>query len=285
MADAVQIVRTVGGLRAHLAGWREAGETVALVPTMGAIHAGHLSLVALAKTLATHVVASIFDNPTQFGPGEDFEAYPRDEANDAEALRDAGSALLYVPSVDQMYPSGFSTSVHVSGLTDDLCGASRPGHFDGVATVVTKLLLQCAPDRAVFGEKDYQQLLVIRRIVRDLDIPVEIVGAPIVRETDGLALSSRNVYLCADERKIAPLLHRTLKNMAANLMGGQSVGDAERCGRAELETAGFAVEYLTVRDPDTLQPVYGPVKTARLLAAVRLGRTRLIDNLALPSEP
>lgn len=284
MADAAQIVRTVGGLRAHLAGWREARETVALVPTMGAIHAGHLSLVALAKTLATRVVASIFVNPTQFGPGEDFDAYPRDEANDAQALCDAGCALLYIPSADQMYPSGFSTTVHVSGLTEDLCGASRPHHFDGVATVVAKLLLQSAPHKAVFGEKDYQQLLMIRRIVRDLDIPIEIVGAPIVRETDGLALSSRNAYLSSGERNIAPRLHRTLQRMASNLMSGQSAEDAERWGRAELEGAGFRVEYLTARDPDTLQPVHGPVKTARLLAAVRLGRTRLIDNLAVPSE-
>ena len=188
-------VRTVSDLRSHLAKWREAGKSVALVPTMGALHQGHLSLVALAKTKCDRVVASIFVNPMQFGPREDFKTYPRDEAADLDKLAKAGADLVFIPDTAEMYPQGFSTHVKVSDLTDDLCGAARPNHFEGVATVVAKLLLQCTPDIAIFGEKDYQQLLVIRRLVRDLNMQVEIVGGPIVREGDGLALSSRNAYL------------------------------------------------------------------------------------------
>ena len=285
MTAVIETVRTAEDLRARIAAWRQAGETVALVPTMGAIHAGHLSLVTVGKGLATHVVASIFVNPMQFGPGEDFEAYPRNEVRDAEALAGAGTTLLYAPGSEEMYPAGFSTTVKICGLTDDLCGASRPGHFDGVATIVAKLLLQCAPDKAIFGEKDYQQLLVIRRLVRDLGIPVEIVGGPIVREADGLALSSRNAYLSADERKIAPLLHQVLQQAVADLRQGQSAARAEDAGRAKLDAAGFRVDYFTVRDPDTLQPVSGPVETARILAAAYLGRTRLIDNVPLSTQP
>jgi pantoate--beta-alanine ligase len=182
MTGAIETVRTVRDLRARVAAWRAVGETVALVPTMGAIHDGHLSLVKLAKAHCGRVVTSLFVNPLQFGPREDFQAYPRDEARDAQILATAGSDLLYAPDASEMYPPGFSTKVHVGDLTEDLCGASRPNPFDGVATVVAKLLLQCAPDIAIFGEKDYQQLLVIKRFVRDLNIPVEILGAPIVRE-------------------------------------------------------------------------------------------------------
>jgi pantoate--beta-alanine ligase len=277
------IVRTVADLRAQIAKWRKEGERVALVPTMGALHRGHLALVALAKNEADRAAVSIFVNPIQFGPREDFNLYPRDEAGDLEKLAGAGADLVFMPDVDEMYPPGFSTRVNVGDLTDDLCGAARPNHFDGVATVVAKLLLQCAPDTAILGEKDYQQLLVIKRLVRDLNIPVEIVGAPIVRETDGLALSSRNAYLSLAERKIAPLLHRTIAEVAADLANGRGADDAAEAARFKLEAAGFRVNYVAVRDPDTLKPLHGPVKRARVLAAAFLGKTRLIDNVPVPT--
>lgn len=283
MPKSTDTVRTVRELRSLVAAWRESGKTVALVPTMGAIHDGHISLVKLARSLADRVVTSIFVNPLQFGPREDFHAYPRDETRDAEILASAGSDLLYAPEAGEMYPPGFSTKVHVGDLTEDLCGASRPNHFDGVATVVAKLLLQCAPDKAIFGEKDYQQLLVIKRFVRDLNIPVEIIGAPIVREPDGLALSSRNAYLSADERKIAPVLHQIIAQVAADLAQGRGADDASEAARFKLEAAGFRVDYVAVRDPETLKALHGPVQAARVLAAVHLGKTRLIDNVVMPS--
>ena len=273
------IVRTVGDLRARIAKWRKAGERIALVPTMGALHQGHLSLATLAKKQADRAVVSIFVNPIQFGPREDFNLYPRDEAGDLQKLAGAGADLVFAPDLGEMYPPGFSTRVNVGDLTEDLCGAARPNHFDGVATVVTKLLLQCAPDIAIFGEKDYQQLLVIKLLVRDLNIPVEIVGAPIVRESDGLALSSRNAYLSPAERKIAPLLHRTIVEIAADLANGRGADDAAEAARFKLEAAGFRVNYVAVRHPDTLNPLHGPVKQARVLAAAFLGKTRLIDNV------
>jgi pantoate--beta-alanine ligase len=276
------IVRTVSDLRRHVAAWRNADESVALVPTMGALHEGHLSLVALAKSKADRVVVSIFVNPIQFGPREDFGSYPRDEQGDVEKLGRAGADLVFAPDMGEMYPHGFSTHVKVGDLTEDLCGAARPNHFDGVATVVAKLLLQCAPDLAIFGEKDYQQLLVIKRLVRDLNIPVEIVGAPIVREADGLALSSRNVYLSASERQTAPLLYRTISEVAADLAKGRGCDDAVVAARFKLDAAGFRVDYVAVRDPDTLRPLSGPVKRARVLAAAHLGKTRLIDNVPVP---
>jgi pantoate--beta-alanine ligase len=282
MTRAIDIVRTVRDLRTRVATWRKAGETVALVPTMGAIHAGHLSLVTLANTQADRVVTSLFVNPLQFGPREDFHAYLRDESRDATALSAAGSELLYAPVTSEMYPPHFSTKVSVGGFTEDLCGASRPNHFDGVATVVTKLLLQCAPDKAIFGEKDYQQLLVIKRLVRDLNIPVEIMGGPIVREDDGLALSSRNAYLSPAERALAPILHRTIRQVALELEQGCGADAAAEAGRFKLEAAGFRVDYVAVRDPDTLKPLHGPVKVARVTAAVHLGKTRLIDNVPMP---
>ena len=283
MASTLTTVRTVNDLRSHVAAWRKAGESVALVPTMGALHDGHLSLVALAKSNADRVVASIFVNPTQFGPREDFNRYPRDEAGDLAKLEKAGANLVFVPETAEMYPHGFSTNVGVSDLTEDLCGASRPNHFDGVATVVTKLLLQCAPDVAIFGEKDYQQLIVVKRLVRDLDIPVEILGGPIVREKDGLALSSRNAYLSPSERKVAPLLYQTIVAVANDLSQGRGADDAAAAGRFKLEAAGFQVDYVAVRDPETLKPLSGPVEQARVLAAVQLGGTRLIDNVAVPA--
>ena len=284
MTRAEDAVRTIRDLRAQVAVWRDAGERVALVPTMGAIHAGHLSLLAEAKAKADRVVTSLFVNSLQFGPREDFQAYPRDEAEDAAALAAGGSDLLYAPESSEMYPPGFSTKVRVGDLTEDLCGAARPNHFDGVATVVAKLLLQCAPDITIFGEKDYQQLLVIKRLVRDLDIPVEIAGGAIVREDDGLALSSRNAYLSPAERKIAPVLYQTICNVAADLEQGRGADDASAAARFKLEAAGFRVDYVAVRNPDTLEALHGPVKNARVLAAVDLGKTRLIDNLPVPSQ-
>jgi pantoate--beta-alanine ligase len=282
MTSGIVTARTVNELRAHLAKWRKAGERIALVPTMGALHAGHLSLIALAKTKADRVIVSIFVNPMQFGPREDFQTYPRDEAGDLKKLAAAGADLVFAPGADEMYPTDFNTKVSVADLTDDLCGASRPNHFDGVATVVAKLLLQAAPDIAIFGEKDYQQLIVIKRLVRDLDIPVEILGAPIVREKDGLALSSRNVYLSAAERRVAPLLFKTISEVAAELAQGRGCDDAVVAARYKLDAAGFRVNYVAVRDPDTLKPLHGPVNQARVLAAVFLGKTRLIDNVPVP---
>jgi pantoate--beta-alanine ligase len=278
------IVRTVAELRARVAAWRAAGLRIGFTPTMGALHEGHLSLVRLARTRTERVVTSIFVNPTQFGPGEDFEAYPRDEARDAGLLAEAGCDLLFAPSAAEMYAPGFSSTVTVSGVSEPLDGAARPGHFAGVATVVTKLLLQAAPDVAVFGEKDYQQLQVIRRLVRDLDIPVEILGAPTARAEDGLALSSRNAYLSAEERKIAPALAAALTEAARRLRAGEAVQAVEARALTALAEAGFGpVDYVEVRDADDLGrlgpgPLAGP---ARILAAARLGRTRLIDNMAV----
>jgi pantoate--beta-alanine ligase len=282
MTSILTTVRTVRDLRGRLAAWRKAGESVALVPTMGALHEGHLSLVALAKSKAEHVVVSIFVNPLQFGPREDYGQYPRDEAGDLAKLAKAGADLVVAPDTAEMYPQGFSTQVRVGDLTEDLCGAARPNHFDGVATVVAKLLLQCAPDIAVFGEKDYQQLLVIKRLVRDLNVPVEIVSGPIMREKDGLALSSRNAYLSPSERKTAPLLYQTIVAVAADLAQGRGCDDAVVAARFKLDAAGFRVDYVAVRDPDTLKPLSGPVKQARVLAAAYLGKTRLIDNVPMP---
>ena len=283
MPTGITTARTVADLRAHVAPWRKAGKSIALVPTMGALHAGHLSLVTLAKSKADRVVVSIFVNPIQFGPREDFNTYPRDEAGDIEKLRAAGADLVFAPNTAEMYPAGFSTKVSIGDLTEDLCGANRPNHFDGVATVVTKLLLQCAPDMAIFGEKDYQQLLVIKHLVRDLNVPVEVLGGDIVREKDGLALSSRNAYLSPAERKTAPLLHQTISEVAAALARGEGADAACVAGRFKLEAAGFRVDYIAVRDPDTLKPLSGPVKHARVLAGAYLGKTRLIDNVPVPA--
>lgn len=282
MPSGLTTVRTVADLRAQLAPWRKAGDSIALVPTMGALHAGHLSLVTLAKSKADRVVVSIFVNPIQFGPREDFSTYPRDEAGDIEKLGKAGADLVFAPDASEMYPRDFSTKVSIGDLTEDLCGANRPNHFDGVTTVVTKLLLQCAPDMAIFGEKDYQQLLVIKHLVRDLNIPAEILGGEIVREKNGLALSSRNAYLSPSERKTAPLLHQTISEVAASLARGEGADAACVAGRFKLEAAGFRVDYVAVRDPDTLKPLSGPVKRARVLAAAYLGKTRLIDNVPVP---
>ena len=280
--SALPIVRSVSELRATVAGWRKAGETVALVPTMGALHEGHLALVRRGRELADRVVASVFVNPTQFAPHEDFARYPRDEAGDAAKLASAGCDLMYAPTVDEMYADGRATSIAVGGPAEGLCGAFRPQMFGGVALVVTKLFLQAQPDFAVFGEKDYQQLLVVRRFARDLDIPVEVVGLPTVREADGLALSSRNAYLSADERARAPELQRALADAAAAIAQGGDAAAALEAARARLAKAGFEpIDYVELRDAETLAPLAKPGRPGRLLGAAWLGKTRLIDNRVL----
>ncbi|CCG42915.1 pantoate--beta-alanine ligase [Magnetospirillum molischianum] len=282
MSHEVDIVRAVADLRNRVRYWRDQGLGVALVPTMGALHQGHMSLISHALEVADRVVASIFVNPIQFGPGEDFARYPRQEAEDAAQLSKAGCHLLFAPQVAEMYPDGFSTQVRVTGLSEGLCGAARPGHFDGVSTVVSKLLLQVQPSVALFGEKDYQQLAVIRRMVRDLDIPVSVRGVEIVREEDGLALSSRNAYLTAEQRAIAPALYRVLCATAEALAAGGAASDLCPAAAQSLVAAGFdSVDYLELREADTLAPVESVVRPSRLLVAARLGTTRLIDNVAL----
>ncbi|HET9902763.1 MAG TPA: pantoate--beta-alanine ligase [Xanthobacteraceae bacterium] len=280
----VPVVRTVASLRRAVARFRAAGETVALVPTMGALHEGHLSLVRRGRTRADRVVVSIFVNPTQFAPSEDFDTYPRTFASDRAALRECRADLIWAPaSVAEMYPAGFATRVVPAGpAAVGLEDAFRPDFFSGVATVVTKLLLQCLPDVAIFGEKDFQQLRVVERIVADLNIPVRIVGAPTVREADGLAMSSRNVYLSEKERAAAATLYATLTGCARALREGVPVAEALARGRASIAKAGFALDYLEARHALTLERIEnlgeGPI---RLLVAARLGATRLIDNLAV----
>jgi len=280
-ANAVEIVRTIADLRARVAAWRKGGDGVGLVPTMGALHAGHMALVAASRKRARRTLVTLFINPRQFGPDEDFAVYPRDEAADAVRLAAAGVDLLFAPDIAEVYPEGHATSVSVAGIGDVLEGESRPGFFTGVATVVTKLLLQSLPDVAFFGEKDYQQMQVIRRLVRDLDIPVAVAAVPTVREADGLALSSRNAYLTAAERAAAPALYRTLGAMAARFAEGEDAAGLEAWGQEELRTAGFTkIDYVAVRDAETLAPATGPDGPARVLGAAWLGKTRLIDNVA-----
>lgn len=274
------IVRTVAQLRAQVRGWKAQGLRVGLVPTMGALHAGHQSLVTLALSHVDRVVATIFVNPTQFGPTEDFSRYPRDEAGDVTKLAAVGCHLVFAPDVAQMYPPGFATRVIVDGLTNVLCGAARPGHFDGVAQVVTKLLNQAAADVAVFGEKDWQQLAVIRRLCTDLDIPTEIIGAPILREADGLAMSSRNRYLTEAERAAAPQLHAALQFAAQMIRHGAPTAEACAAARNLLGPLWGKVDYLEAREAQTLALVEFLGKTPlRLFAAAHLGRARLIDNI------
>jgi pantoate--beta-alanine ligase len=279
----VEIARTVADLRKRVVLWRKADEGVGLVPTMGALHQGHMALVRAARAECDRVAASIFVNPKQFAPTEDLGSYPRREAADLEMLQSAGTDLVFMPIVEEMYPPGFATLVRMSGLTEGLCGAHRAGHFDGVTTVVTKLLIQALPDIAYFGEKDYQQLTVVRRLVRDLDIPVHIAGIPTVREPDGLALSSRNAYLSVEERRIAPNLAQVLRSVAAALARQPAaVGDELARGLRELRDAGFAIDYLEIREEDTLRPVTTRVAgRSRVFAAVQLGKTRLIDNMPI----
>lgn len=278
----VAVVRTAVELGRHVAPWREAGERLALVPTMGALHDGHLSLIDLARSAADRVIVSIFVNPAQFGAGEDFDRYPRAEGRDLASLAARGADLAYLPSVEEIYPGGARETITVPAMARALCDAHRPGHFAGVAAVVARLLRQCAPDVAVFGQKDYQQLIVIRQLVADLGLPVEVLGAPIVRDGDGLALSSRNAYLSPGERRVAITLNRVLHRVADDAARGADIATATSDGKRALADAGFdAIDYLDVRDPRTLLPVSGTTIPARVLAAVRIGKVRLIDNVAV----
>jgi len=282
----MQLVHTVSEMRARVAIWRHDYERIALVPTMGNLHAGHLALVEAAQKLAERVLVSVFVNPTQFGPNEDFDRYPRTLQADVTALEAAGADLVFAPDVDEMYPGGTEsgTVVEVPGLSDILCGAARPGHFRGVTTVVARLFNMAQPDRAFFGEKDYQQLLVIRRMVRDLSIPVDVRGVDIVREADGLAMSSRNQYLSEPEREIAPQLYRRLAEVAAALRGGnRDYAGLEQAAMQHLAEAGFAPEYVAIRRAEDLAEPRHPRDALRVLGAARLGSARLIDNLA--AEP
>lgn len=278
----MKIVRTAADLRAIVSAWRGDGLRVGLVPTMGALHDGHLSLVALANEKTDRTVASLFVNPTQFAPHEDFDAYPRDEDRDMRLFEEAGTDLVYAPSASELYPDGHATRVTVDGISRLLEGATRPQFFTGVATVVSMLFNQVRPDLAVFGEKDYQQLCVIRRMVRDLHMPIEIVGGPTVREADGLAMSSRNKYLTGDERQIAPALHRTLTEVARRVRNGGDARPLTEWAARTLGDAGFgACDYVAVRDAETLEEVSDPGRPARVLAAIWLGKARLIDNVAV----
>ena len=276
----MQIIHRLDELRKARAGLTRG--KLALVPTMGALHEGHLTLVREARSRAEHVAVSIFVNPRQFGANEDLNAYPRQLQRDCELLEGERVDLLWAPSAAEMYPLGYATNVSVSGVSEGLCGAARPGHFDGVATVVCKLFNMVQPDMAVFGEKDYQQLAVIRTLVRDLNLPIEIQGAPIVRAADGLALSSRNGYLSAEQRSVAPALYRSLQQLAERLRSGETdhaalVAEARR----SQEAAGFRPDYLEIREASSLRPATADDRKLVLLTAAYLGNTRLIDNLCV----
>jgi len=274
------ILRSIAELRRTVNAWRKDGATIGLVPTMGALHEGHLSLVRRAREQCSKAVVSIFVNPTQFGPHEDFAKYPRDLTGDATKLASVGADAIFAPEVVEMYPPGAATTVTVSGLTEGLCGPFRPGHFQGVATIVTKLLLQCLPDAGFFGEKDYQQLQVIKQLARDLDIPSRIEPVATYRESDGLAMSSRNAYLKPEERRLAPLVYKVITSVATEMKSGGSAGAATARGKQELLQAGFArIDYLDVVDATTLKQVERIQGPARVAAAAFLGQTRLIDNV------
>lgn len=283
----MQTVNTLQMLRTALAQLRADGASIALVPTMGALHEGHLTLIRRARAEADHVVASIFVNPKQFGAGEDLDAYPRQLAEDAALLEAEGTALLWAPTAEEMYPAGFATNVSVSGVSDGLCGRARPGHFDGVATVVLKLFNQIAPDMAFFGEKDFQQLAVIRAMARDLDLTApradSIIGVPTVREPDGLAMSSRNRYLSPSQRTAAAALPRAMKAAIAAIEGGAAVPGALSALEAAIIAAGFSsVDYADLVDSVSLGSLTAsPTTPARLVVAARIGGTRLIDNMAV----
>jgi pantoate--beta-alanine ligase len=280
----MRTLASVEDVRKTIADWRLADERIAFVPTMGDLHQGHLALVRHALTRAPHVVVSIFVNPTQFGPGEDFDAYPRTLESDQEKLQRQGVELLFAPSVETLYPGGTeeTTRVDVPQVSRGLCDDFRPGHFAGVATVVARLFNLVQPDIAVFGEKDYQQLAVIRRMVQDLCWPIDIDGVPTVREADGLAMSSRNRYLSAEERKLAPVLYQTLCEVAEQArVGQQSCRALERQAMKKLEVAGFNPGYVDIRHAETLRLVETGELPARVLAAARLGKARLIDNVSI----
>lgn len=283
----IETIVELAAMRARIGEWKRAGQRVGFVPTMGNLHAGHHSLVRLAREHADRVVASVFVNPTQFGPNEDFSRYPRTPEADASGLEAAGCDALWLPSVETMYPYGADGAVRmrVPGVTDTLEGAHRPGHFDGVATVVARLFNQVQPDVAVFGRKDYQQLAVIRYLVRDLAFPIELLAAQTLREADGLAMSSRNQYLSPAERPRAAEIHRALQGVRDATLAGRPREAIEADTRASLEAAGFAVDYVAVRNPDLSEPADGEGGNRVALVAARLGRTRLIDNLEFAVPP
>jgi pantoate--beta-alanine ligase len=283
MATHPKVVRSVPSLRRTLELYRKAGERIALVPTMGALHRGHLALVRDARRRARRVVVSIFVNPTQFAPHEDFTTYPRDFATDIKVLREAKVDLVWAPSVEAMYPDGFATRVAPEGAAKaGLEDEYRPHFFGGVATVVAKLFTQVSPDFALFGQKDYQQLRVVTQMAKDFDLPLKVVGVPTVRESDGLALSSRNVYLSTAERAVAPMLFRVLKGCASRIKNGEKIQHVLNVGRIEIDVAGFALDYLEARHAITLAPIATPKDgPVRLLVAAKLGKTRLIDNIAV----
>jgi len=279
----MKVVRDAATLRDLVREARASGSTVAFVPTMGALHEGHLSLVRLARRECPYVVVSIFVNPLQFAPGEDLARYPRREAEDLAALEREGVDVVYLPEAGDLYPAGFSTAVEVGGVSEGGEGAARPGHFRGVATVVAKLFLQVAPDVAVFGQKDLQQLAVVRRMIRDLDFPIRLVAGETVREPDGLAMSSRNAYLSPEERRLAAAFPRALAEARDEVLRGERDAEAlTRAVRHRLTGAGLAVDYVDVIDPDTMSPVRDAAPGSSLAAAVRVGKTRLIDNVRLP---
>jgi pantoate--beta-alanine ligase len=282
----IQTLRTIADLRAVVADWRKQDLSVGVVPTMGALHAGHLSLVKAALEKSDRVIVTLFVNPTQFGEGEDYSDYPRDENTDRALVEAEGAHVLYAPDVDEMYPGGAVTEVHVPTFDADYEGEFRPGHFTGVATIVTKLLLQSGADHAFFGQKDYQQLQVIKTLTHDLCIPTEIHGVPTMREEDGLAMSSRNLYLNTEERAVAPRLNAVLRQVAADFRAGGVAADVCRAAEAELARAGFnPVDYVAITDAATLKPLkcYDASRPARVLAAAKLGGARLIDNIAVDS--
>jgi len=277
-----EIIRTLVELRSKVAGWKAAGESVAVVPTMGALHQGHLSLVRAAKEACDRVIVTIFINPKQFNNPDDYKNYPRTEEEDARKLIALKADVVYVPDGEQMYPNGFATTVSVEGITQGLCGAHLAGHFDGVATIVTKLFTQTQADKAFFGEKDYQQLQVVTRLARDLDLPIEVIGCPTIREEDGLAMSSRNLLLSDRARTWAPELHRAMEEMSEGLLAGGDLETLRAAAVSRVERAGFTqVEYLDLRSADQLELMTTPDRPARLLAAAWLAGVRLIDNIAV----
>jgi len=283
-SSSVKIVRTVKDLREQIKIWQRQDLKVGLIPTMGALHHGHLSIIKQIQQQVDRTVVSIFVNPKQFGPNEDFSKYPRQEAADLAQLEKVDTDLLFAPDVGEVYPQGFLTNVSIEGLTTILCGAKRPGHFDGVTTIVSKLLLQCLPDVAIFGEKDYQQYVVLKQLVKDLDIPTKVIGGKLVRDPDGLATSSRNVYLSTEERQVALELNKTLANIAQTLEKGEmTIERALSTGMAHLLNAGFReIQYLEIRDEENLDEVTEEIRRpARVLVAAMLGNTRLIDNRAI----
>ena len=276
------VVRSVAAMRREVARWKAVGETVGVVPTMGALHAGHLALVRSALAACDRVIVTIFVNPKQFAVTEDLSSYPRGEVQDLAKLSELGADLAFSPNMEEMYPDGFATSVEVKGLTEVMCGAGRPHHFGGVATVVSKLFIQSLADRAYFGKKDFQQYLIVTRMARDLDIPVKVIPVETVREADGLAMSSRNIYLSDAHRAIAPTIYRTISNVAGAIRGGDKPAVAAAKGAKMLTEMGIErVEYLDVRDAETLSDEWIEGRAARVFTAVHLGKTRLIDNIAI----